>query len=68
VTACESCGSHVSQPFVYEGHEFCCECMGALVSWFLDGGMVDDPHQFAYVDDGVSSTLGILALASGGAG
>ena len=42
---CEGTGAD----FDFNGHQFCCECMSELTSWILDGGMVENPDQFAYV-------------------
>lgn len=35
--------------FSHYGHNFCAECMAALISWLLDGGVADDPDLFAWV-------------------
>jgi hypothetical protein len=48
---CAHCDTRIEEgePFSFRGHHFCCECMLTLCSWFLDGGRVEDPDQFAYV-------------------
>lgn len=48
---CEHCDQERDPEFSYNGHRFCCECMSELCSWFLDGGQVENPDQFAYVLD-----------------
>lgn len=50
---CDHCETRIEQnkPFSYAGWNFCCECMGVLVSWFLDGGQVTDPEMFAYLEE-----------------
>jgi len=49
---CEHCDTRIedNKPFKYEGFDFCCECMSAFCSWFLDGGIAADPEQFGYVE------------------
>lgn len=47
-TPCEHCGSPGAD-FSYEGHDLCCECMSAFISWILDGGMVEEPEMFAFM-------------------
>ena len=47
--SCDHCEQTREADFSYNGHLLCCECMSELCSWFLDGGMVDNPEQFAYL-------------------
>jgi hypothetical protein len=45
---CRFCETRLGEyPFHYGDLLFCCECMSALCSWFLDGGTVTDPDMFA---------------------
>jgi hypothetical protein len=54
---CHHCGTRTGDdPFIYRGFEFCCECMSALCSWFLDGGMSEAPEMFAYLTDRAEAT------------
>lgn len=47
---CTECGTRLADDeFRYRDHPLCCECMSALCSWFLDGGMVEAPDQFAHL-------------------
>ena len=45
---CDHCDTRLDQHdnFVYRGHNYCCQCMSALCSWFLDGGFITDPDMF----------------------
>jgi hypothetical protein len=45
---CEHCQSSGAD-FTFHGHDLCCECMAELCSWLLDGGMAQNPDQFAYL-------------------
>lgn len=48
---CYHCNTHITNDdeFTYRGRQFCMNCASALISWMLDGGMVDEPKLFAYV-------------------
>jgi hypothetical protein len=46
---------------VGRGADFCCNCMSMLCSWFLDGGVTEDPEIFAYID--AADVLGDLLAA-----
>ena len=44
---CSNCDTRRDgPPFWYADRPWCCECMSALCSWFLDGGTVTDPDLF----------------------
>jgi hypothetical protein len=45
---CDNCGGRGAD-FAHNGHDFCAECMSALISWLLDGGITEDPEIFAWV-------------------
>lgn len=48
---CDECGTRLdAHPFRYDDWSFCCECMAALCSWFLEGGTVEDPNMFAHLN------------------
>jgi hypothetical protein len=51
VAECESEYHHGRRQaeFSFRDHWFCCECMSALCSWFLDGGTIEEPDMFANV-------------------
>jgi protein-arginine kinase activator protein McsA len=49
---CEHCGARGGD-FQHEGHDLCAECMNAFTSWLLDGGMQENPEQFAYMLESV---------------
>ena len=57
---CSNCDSHFAEDdtFEYRGFHFCTECVSELASWFLDGGIVENPEQFGWVlgepDEGAS--------------
>jgi hypothetical protein len=45
---CAHCGTRLrNDEFRYRDMPLCCECMSALCSWFLDGGMAEVPELFA---------------------
>jgi hypothetical protein len=48
---CGHCGSRFPEEdsFTFRGFHFCTECVSSLASWFLDGGMAEDPDMFGYV-------------------
>lgn len=55
---CDTALGH-QKPFRYNDFDFCCECMAALCSWFLDGGLREDPEMFRYA---LTDTDASLAL------
>jgi hypothetical protein len=47
---CWLCGARLGgDPFQFRDLALCCECMSALCSWLLDGGLVENPELFAPV-------------------
>ena len=46
--SCEHCGSGGAD-FEYNRHPLCAECMSEFISWLLDGGIVENPDQFAEI-------------------
>jgi hypothetical protein len=45
---CEECGARNAE-FRYLEHFLCCGCMEVLVSWFMEGGQVEEPEMFSHL-------------------
>lgn len=50
---CEHCDTRLSDDtrFTYKGTALCHNCTSAFISWLLDGGVTEDPDQWAWIED-----------------
>jgi hypothetical protein len=48
VDQCAECDERhaTSEDFTYRGLHFCINCMSELISWFLDGGCMEEPDRY----------------------